>query len=722
MFKSPRFWFAAAAGLFIALEFGFCQPTDRAAAGLSDSEPHTILSLFDDDDAPWDLKSIKAMTWDELGAAIVDLDGDGLFRFDQKRHSDQLDLDYRQIEVEWGAENDTYSTIGRGAGQRGFATVRFKHQAVVFLPEDYPKKSGTGYGHAVLYNIHEFPRSGRGGVSIRPDEKARALRAVQLFEVPVVLHGEKISNWEQLGFETQDSILGSSTLTVAMANSTEPDVLKGHYIYMLVRENLQAITLAGRILDRLEPRTEPGERIAKGVLCRGSSKQSAASLFVGMTGDQRVKVLIAGRNHLLSQWAALKYVEDWGYPHTGDHYGWIENQSPRSDREKLRRMAGMQLAVTEWSMAAREGEAGAVFHEIFGFENQISALDHIDLIAFYGQVGRYKGRKPGRGRKVYVAEHDKQFPLGAETGFLDQLDPARWRYAREKPDHDESPSHFYTRPDFNWLEAVHQLVEPDLSRWAKIISTESRLKGEKFTVKAKVAVKKPHKGDEIRLYYTLSENNRCWNDWEQNAQQTDGHPWHPWTSVPMSKVKRGQYAATVDAGSSEWSIAWYVEAMHVVDPSTRPALRTFDSTAPRFEGEAPIKPENRGCSDVGSVTIEACEPRSPAAGDMVAVSVAFGSRRIPIQPGMTHAFLEVKVDVVLMADGLEKDRRRVPLVRALDGTNRATLYWEVPQDAAPGDHTLVVAVDPPAAAGGRLREFDEDNNLSAPFVIKVTSP
>ncbi len=707
MFKSLMFWFTAAAVVL--------------PASPEEPQSHTdsIRSLFDEDDAPWDLESIKAMTWDDLGAVNVDLDGDGLFRFDQKRHSDQLDLDYRQIEVEWGAENDTYFTITGGRQQHAFTTVQLRHQAVVFLPASYPDLSAKGYGHAVLYNIHEFPRSGKGGVSVRPDEKARALRAVQLFDVPIVLHGEKISNWEQLGYEDQDAILGSTGLAVAMANSADPDVLKRHYLYVLVRENLQAITLTGRVLDRIEPRSEPGERIGKGVLCRGSSKQSTACLFVGMTGDERVKVLIAGRNHLLSEKGALKYVEDWGYPHTGDHYPWIDDAGPRSDREKLRKMAGMHLAMAEWSMAAHKCEPGWIFHEVFGIENQRSALGHIDVIAFYGQVGRYKGRRSKGQRAGRVSEHDKQFPLGAETGFLDQLDPAQWRYAREKPDHAESSPRFYTRPDFNWLGAIHQLVEPDQLRWIKIVSTESRLKKKKFTVKAKVAVAGPRKDDELRLYYTLSEQNRCWNDWEQNALQTAGHPWHPWTSAPMRKVGGGRYEVTVDVENSEWSIAWYVEAMHVVDRSTKPALKVFDCTAPRFERESPIKPENRGCSDVGAVKIVGCDPDPASAGDMVAVSVTFASRRIPIQPGMTHAFLEVKVDVVLMKDGDEVDRRRVPLARALDGPNRVTLYWEVPQDAAAGDHTFVVAVDPPVAAGGRLCEFDEENNLSAPVAVKV---
>lgn len=721
MFKSPLCWFAAAAVVLLAAMVGFCSPSDPAAPEGPGSHTLSICSLFDEDDAPWDLESIKAMTWEDLGAVNVDLDGDGLFRFDQKRHSDRLDLDYRQIEVEWGAENDTYSTITGGKQRRASTKVRLRHEAVVFLPDSYPDPSAKGYGHAVLYNIHEFPQSGKGGESVRPDEKARALRAVQLFEVPVVLHGEKISNWEQLGYEDQNAILGSTELAVAMANSADPDVLKRHYLYVLVRENLQAITLAGRILDRIEPCSEPGERIGKGVLCRGSSKQSTACLYVGMTGDERVKVLMAGRNHLLSGKGALKYVEDWGYPHTDAHYPWIDDVGLRSDREKLRNMAGMHLAMAEWSMTAQEGEPGRIADEIFGLENQSGALGHIDLIVFYGQVGRYKGRRWKGERVGYFSEHDKRFPLGAETDFLDQLDPAQWRYAREKPDYPDSPPRFYTRPDCNWLEAIHQLIEPDQSRWIKIVSTGCRLKKKKFTVKAKVAVADPHKDDELRLYYTLSERNRCWNDWEQNGRQTDGHPWHPWTSAPMRKVKRGQYEVTVDVENSEWSIAWYVEATHVVDRSTKPALKVYDSTAPRFERQSPIKPENRGCSDVGAVKIEACDPDPALAGEMVAVNVTFASRRIPIQPGMTHAFLEVKVDVVLMKDGDEVDRRRVTLARALEGTNRATLYWEVPHDAAAGDHTLVVAVDPPLAAGGRLREYNEENNLSAPFVVKVAA-
>jgi len=709
---------AAAAG-FSALKSGIGDPADPAVLEEPAPPPYSIGTLFDEDDAPWDLESIQSMTWDDLGAAIVDLDGDGLFRFDQKRHSDQLDLDYRQIEVEWGAESDTYSTFSRSGRQPANGTVRLEHRAVVFVPEGYPDRSAKGYGHAVLYNIHEFPRSAKGGVSIRPDEKARALRAVQLFEVPVVLHGEKISNWEQLGYENQDSIYGSSTLAVAMVNSADPKVLKRHYLYALVRQNLQAITLAGRVLDRIEPRSDRGERIAEGVLCRGSSKQAAANLLVAMTGDERVKVLVVGRNHLLSTTGAFKYVEDWGYPHTGDHYPWIDDLGPRSDREKLRKMAGLQLAMAEWTTAAKEGEPGWIFNRIFGIENQSAALGRIDLIAFYGQVGRYKSRQ-WRGERVgYFSEHDRQFPLGAETDFLERLDPARWRYAREKPDHADPPPRFYTRPDVNWLEAIHQLVEPDRSRWIKIISAESRLKKKKFTVRANVAVGAPHGKDELRLYYTLSERNRCWNDWEQNGRQTAGHPWHPWKSVPMRKLNRGRYEATVTVEDSGWSIAWYVEAMHVVDRSTKPALHAFDCTTPRFERQAPIEPQNRACSDLGAVKIDFCDPESASAGDTVAVSASFTSRRIPIHPERKTFFLELKVDVELMADGAAVDSRRVTLARALEAPNRITLYWEVPQDAAPGDHTLVVAVDPPLASAGRLREIDEENNLSEPIVVKV---
>jgi len=446
-------------------------------------------------------------------------------------------------------------------------------------------------------------------------------------------------------------------------------------------------------------------------------------------GDDRVKVLIPGRNHFLSEGGIRKYIEDWGFPRTRNHYPWIDDAAQRGDREKLANTVWSRLALTEWSMAAADGEPGRVAQEVFGAHNQIDALGHIDLIAFYGQVARYKSRRWKGDRLDVYAEHDRQFPLGAESAFLDDLDPSRWRYAREKPDHGDSPPRFYTRPDFNWLEAVHQLVEPDKTRWIKIVSAESSLEGTTLEVRAEVAVGVPHADDEARLYYSLSEHNRCWNDWEQNGVETPGRPWHPWRSVPMRRLNDLEYEASVDVENSQWSIAWYVEAVRLVDETARPALRVFDSTAPRFERESPIEPQNRGCSDVGAVTIEGCDPNPASGGDTVAVTVGLASRRIPVHPDLPRFFLDLKVNVDLVVDGTVVDRRRVPLEKALEATSSAVLYWKVPHDGAVGDHTLTVAVDPPVAVGGRpaviaggqLAEFNEENNLSAPFVLKVVS-
>jgi|GEM_PF-7132336 len=696
--------------------------TDRPARHRTPGR--SIGDLFDDDDAPWDLESIKAMTWDELGVENVDLDGDGLFAFEHKRHNARLDFSYRQIELTWGAKADTYTMLPKGERpppDGAYATVGLKHHAFLFLPDNYPSPDLRGYGHAALYSVHEFPRSKKGGIHLRVDELGRALRAVQLYEIPVLLHGEDQNNWEQLGYTAQDDIMGSSSLATALANSGDPRILKMFYLYALVRQNLQAITLTGLALDRIEPREAPGERIGGGVLCRGSSKQGAACLRVGLVGDDRVKVLFPGRNHFLSEGGIQKYVEDWGFPRTDDHYPWIDdNGAPRGDREKLAHTVWSRLALTEWSMAAEEGEPGRVAHEIFGAHNQIDALGHIDLIAFYGQVARYKSLRWKGDRLDVYSEHDRQFPLGAESAFLDDLDPPRWRYAREKPDHD-SPPRFYTRPDFNWLEAVHQLVEPDRSRWIKIDSAASSLEGRALTVRAAVAAGGVRADDRASVYYSLSEHNRCWNDWEQNGVETPGRPWHPWRSVPMTRVSDREYEACVDVENEKWSIAWYVEAERLVDESARPALRVFDSTAPRFERETPIEPRNRGCSDVGGVTIEGCDPGRPAGGDTVAVTVGLTSRRVPVHPDLPGIFLDLAVNVDLMVDGRVVDTRRVALEKASDGTRRVVLYWEIPRDGVAGEQTLTAAVDRPTDRGGRLPEFDEENNLSAPFVLTVRS-
>ena len=748
MLKSPWLFLAVGGLVIVAVVLVVSLPSRSIAPATVPLEGLSICSLFDDDDAPWDLASIKAMTWEELGAVNIDLDGDGLFRVDQQRYNELLDFSYRQVEYEWGAKNDTYTMLPKGEPpppDGAYATVDLRHHAFLFLPDDYPDRFLKGYGHAVLYNVHEFPRSKEGGVHLRSDEKFRALRAVQLFGIPVLLHGEDRRNWAQLGYASQDDVMGASGLVTALANSDDPAVLKMFYLYVLLRQNLQAITLTGLALDRIEPRSPPGERIGGGVLCRGSSKQGATCLRIGFVGDDRVKVLIPGRNHLLSDGGVQKYVEDWGFPRTRNHYPWLDDSPPRGDREKLRNTVWSRLALTEWSMAAIDDEPGRTAHKIFSAHNQIDALRHIDLIAFYGQVGRYKSRQWKSDRLDNFAEHDRQFPLGAETAFLDDLDPSQWRYAREKPDHPDSPPRFYTRPDFNWLEAIHQLVEPDRTRWIKIVSAESSLDGTTLTVRADVTVAAPHKDDGARLYFTLSERNRCWNDWEQNGIETPGRPWHPWRSVPMRRLSPLEYEATVDVENSQWSIAWYVEAMHLIDETVTPALKVFDATPPRFERESPIEPQNRGCSDVGAVTIEGCDPNPASGGGRVAVTVAFASRRIPVHPDLGGYFLDVMVNVDLIVDGNLVDTHRMPIEKALDATNRATLYWKVPRDGASGDHTLVVAVDPPVAVGGRpteavggrpteavggrptetvggrLAEFDEENNLSAPFVLEVVS-
>ena len=724
MLRSSWIFFVAG-GLVIAVAvIVLSLPRSRTAPVPENQERLSITSLFDADDAPWDLPSIKAMTWEELGAVNLDLDGDGLFRADQQRYSKRLDLKYWQLEFEGGGEYDTYTMLSKGTPpppEGEYVTVNLKHHAFVFLPDGYPDRSLKGDGHAVLYNIHEFPSSRNGGVHLRTEELGRALKAVQLYEIPVVLHGEKKHNWEQLGYTSQDDIMGASGLVTAVENSVDPDVFKTYYLYILMRQNLQAITLTGLILDRIEPRSTPGERISGGVLCRGSSKQGGTCLRLGMLGDDRIKILIPGRNHLLSQRSVMKYVEDWGFPYSRNHYPWIDDVEPHGYRGRLRNTVWSRLALAEWSIAARENEPGWVANEIFGAHNQISALGHIDLIAFYGQVGRYKSRR-WRGERVDTfAEHDRQFTLGSETAFLDDLEPSQWRYAREKPDHADSPPRFYTRPDYHWLEAIHQLVAWDKTRWVKIVSADPELDGTAFTVRADLAVTDPHADDDVRLYYTLSEHNRCWNDWEQNGVETPGRPWHPWRSVPMRRLNPLRYEATVDVENSEWSIAWYVEAMHLIDPTATPPLRAFDSTAPRFERETPIKPENRGCSDVGAVKIERCEPNPAHRGDTVAIAIAFDSRRIPIHSELPDRFLEVQIDVDLMMDGTLIETHRMPLAKALKATNRTTLNWKVPDDLALGKHTLEVVVDPPGNAIGHLPEFDEENNRSAPHVVKVAS-
>ncbi|MFQ5748973.1 MAG: hypothetical protein ACE5H3_05880, partial [Planctomycetota bacterium] len=273
--------------------------------------------------------------------------------------------------------------------------LRWLQRAVLFLPPNYPNNTNPGDRAAtrgVLYNRHDGNPAGEPLYTVWGVEFARN------FNVPVLIHGWSPALTHPAGFnsvhEMQFPLL---KLFLRRRFCKWGDVpIDGSYAIngnILVKGDLVAITLLQRLAQ------QEGGKVKKvgslGISKEGNSHWTLAAV------DDRVEIVAPGGHyaediHRLAQ----AYYTDWG----------AKNRFQSGVKVNFTKLF---LRLEDWY---RSTELGGILDRISNaanFQDQI----YSDFVLISGDT-------------TLAWQHDKAFPLGAETHFLRRFGPVPWRYVR----------------------------------------------------------------------------------------------------------------------------------------------------------------------------------------------------------------------------------------------------------------------------------------------------
>ncbi len=348
------------------------------------------------------------------------------------------------------------------------------------------------------------------------------------YGVPVLLYGEKSCDWESLGYTGRNELIRTGYYAAYLLNRDSAwNILTGNFALALARTQSYAITLLQRIC------MTRGIEVDK-VAFYGGSKEGYAQWFAS-TMDDRIAVSIPVGFQMENLTMCMEYMfKQWG------------DYNPYLPREKLQPID--YAPIYNFLTTTRQGR---------DVENALSIACRIsklkaDIYIVGGDVCGY-GMHDGR-----------NYPLGAETGFLESLRSLgyEWRYVRAV---NNSEKKFLND---NRLEAAVQLaLNPKLAEtWPKIESTTLKEHGGKVRVEAAIS----GNVSEAYLIYGLSRD-KFWNSpevkWASIRLERRGRLWaSPWIKPPENM-----------------EIAYFVRAVQHGKPVR------IDSSPVKFYSELPDK-------------------------------------------------------------------------------------------------------------------------------------
>ncbi|MBS3817157.1 MAG: hypothetical protein KGY76_06305 [Candidatus Thermoplasmatota archaeon] len=647
---------------------------------------YSIKSLFDrdelGDDYPYDIDTIKNMTLEDLNWTVEDIDGDGEAKYEI---SHWLLGSANVVEGSFGGEDSlggaNYTMLPREALMNGSMdkrkTVHLEHAAAFIYPDGYPDVGGNGYG--AFMNVHGVP-------SIKDSSlKKIVLKAVNRYDMPMMLAGEFSQNWESLNFTGQDEITFPSMLPVTLAEEMTTEILKMNYIYPLLRMNLMAHTLFERLAEDM------GGDLSKGIFSEGTSKQGYSRWFVAML-DDRVKVAQCDWIQIQDLLHSTKrYYWDWGRPPIKNNTGWAKY----SDE-----IASLMIPIGEALQIGAKVPSNpqSVAYQVWGIPNQLDLIDDGTMVSISGSCGR--GAFNGDGE--YELDHDgTYFPTGSETVFLDKLTEAgvNWRYGRDLTNfmYTGGPEAHHSR----WIENCFggmDYMTGRLDQWIKIKDVSSNISGKDnqtdyLNLTATLDEYENHVGDikHVRAYYAPNSDRR-WND----PEHAEGRSYE-WRSVDMDKLNDSTYQTSLEIDNDMmygyWvevkipgHFQWFVGYWEIYDASP---IRLVNE----YEREA------TGGSDleVSSIKKTSEEIRE---GEDEPVEVGIEVNRTDIYYQYDYVAPPLRnISCELWIDGQREDSKEL----TIHGDRNVTLMWEDPK---PGERQLWVKINPNRI----IPEYDDTNN------------
>ncbi len=556
-------------------------------------------------------------------------------------------------------------------------TVHLEHAAAFVYPDGYPDVSGNGYG--AFMNVHAVP-------SIKGSSlKDIVLKAVNRYNMPMMLAGEFPQNWESLNFTGQDEITFPSMLPVTLADEMTPDILKMNYIYPLLRMNLMAHTLFERLTEDM------GGDLSKGIFSEGTSKQGYSRWFIAML-DDRVKVAQCDWIQIQDLLHSTKrYYWDWGRPPIQNSTGWAKY----SDE-----IASLMIPIGEALQigAKKPSNPQSLAYEVWGIPNQLDLIDNDTMVSISGSCGR--GAFNGEGE--YELDHDgTYFPIGSETVFLDKLTEAgvNWRYGREKTNfmYTGAAEAHHSR----WIENCFggmDYMTGELDQWTEIEDVSSNISSKDnetnyLNLTATLDEYENHLGDikHVRVYYAPNSDRR-WHD----PEHAEGKSCE-WRSVDMDKMNDSTYQTSLEI-DNEMMYAYYVE---VKIPGHLQVgmgyFEIYDASPLRLVNE--YEKEATGGSDLEVSEIrKTSEEIKKGKDEPINVSIDVNRTDIYYQYDYVAPPLR-NISCELWVDGQREDSKEL----TINGDRNVTLTWEDPK---PGEKQLEVKINPNRI----IPEYNDTNN------------
>jgi len=274
-------------------------------------------------------------------------------------------------------------------------TLPWLQRAVLFLPPNYPDNTNPddrAATRAVLYNSHDVnPASGQF-------YRVWGVELARNFNIPVMLHGWDPALTLPAGYESVHEMqfpLLQRFLQRGFCNWGDVPI-DGSYAAngnILVKGDMLAITLLQRLAEQQGGTVNTVGSL--GISKEGNSHWTLAAI------DDRIEVIAPGGHYAENFNNLVKsYYTEWG---AKDRFQSVTGVN----------FTNLFLRLGNWYQSTELGQILDRISNVSNFKDQIYAR----TIIISGDV-------------TLLTQHDKAFPLGAETPFLDNFNEKPWQYVR----------------------------------------------------------------------------------------------------------------------------------------------------------------------------------------------------------------------------------------------------------------------------------------------------
>jgi hypothetical protein len=392
---------------------------------------------------------------------------------------------------------------------------------------------------------------------LNPDKRAEISSIALGTGLPILMHGQALSDWDPSLFGTdygRDDLVAN---TLPAAHSTNPcdpvDIGFGQAHFKLAEVALRANTVLQRLVE-----AEGGA--IEDIGLHGFSKEGGACWHVSMI-DPRMRVAACGGFRLYDSPELIQYEEDWACQGPLASHGFGQGDTTT------------QVQTVEW---AAETAAGALWREL----SRVSPLatDHYTEFIFNTGDGALGGTHDG-----------EKYPMALENRFLSELEvPGRYFRALTQDD---------GRPNSNrWLiNLAGWLADPAgfEAGYPQVLETSLEDDGAgSFRIRADIA----GSPDLVRLAWNQSEDRIYWDRDLENPGPNDQTEWTPVEMSVDSQAGDGSWISpwvTPDAGMED--VPYYVSARKQRAYPSAP--HQVDVSLTRFYRRAP----EASCAEVPTV-------------------------------------------------------------------------------------------------------------------------